>query len=189
MRHPSARALHAYWDRLRRGRPAPERSEIEPGQIGRMLGDIVLLEGGGFERFKVRLAGTRLCALLGKEVRGKSFVSLFARTDRAALLALLDETASEAVPGIAAVIGETEQGQSIEMELLLLPLRHRGDSHARMLGILAPLEVPYWVGSHPLGELRIRSLRLHREDGEATLAPSAPRPARAHLRLVHSGTD
>jgi hypothetical protein len=57
MKHPSARALHAYWDRLRAGRAAPERSEIEPGQIGRLLGDVFLLENSVNPRYSVRLAG------------------------------------------------------------------------------------------------------------------------------------
>ncbi len=50
-----------------------ERAEIEPAAIGRLLGDIFLLENSENPRYAVRLAGTRLCALIGHEMRGRGF--------------------------------------------------------------------------------------------------------------------
>ncbi len=43
MKHPASRALHAYWERLRGERAAPERAEIEPGQIRHLLADSLIL--------------------------------------------------------------------------------------------------------------------------------------------------
>jgi hypothetical protein len=42
---------------------------------------------------------------------------------------------------------------------MALPLRHRGRTQARMLGSLAALDVPYWVGTVPVERLRIVSAR------------------------------
>ena len=41
MKHPSSRALYAYWNTLRAGRAAPERGELNPGAIRTILGDVV----------------------------------------------------------------------------------------------------------------------------------------------------
>lgn len=160
MKHPSARALHAYWDRLRKGRAAPERAEIDPADIGRLLGDIFLLESSENPRYAVRLAGTRLCALIGHELRGRGFGAFFAAEDRATLFGLLEAVADGQLPAIASLTGETEDGRSLDLEMLLLPLRHRGRTHARMLGSIMPLDVPYWTGTAPLARIRIKTIRM-----------------------------
>jgi hypothetical protein len=188
MKHPSARALHAYWDRLRGGRAAPERAEIEPGQIGRLLGDIFLLENGENPRHAVRIAGTRLCALIGHEMRGRSFGAFFAAEDRPALFGLLEGVADGQIPAVAGLSGETDDGRTIDLEMLLLPLRHRGQTHARMLGAIMPLDVPYWTGTAPLARLRITTLRMiHPIAGDADDIPGLRRPASARLRVVQGG--
>ena len=52
MKHPTSRQLHAYWDRLRGERAAPERSEIEPGEIRNLLADSFILETDPARRVK-----------------------------------------------------------------------------------------------------------------------------------------
>lgn len=188
MKHPSSRALHAYWDRLRRGRAAPERSEIDPGEIGRLLGDVFLLENSESPRHAVRLAGTRLCALIGHELRGRSFGAFFATEDRATLFGLLEGVADGQIPAVASLTGETDDGRSIELEMVLVPLRHRGKTHARMLGAIVPLDVPYWTGTEPLARLRIKTLRMiHPEAAELGAGGTLRKAAGARLRLLQGG--
>jgi hypothetical protein len=189
MKHPSARALHAYWDRLRAGRAAPERSEIEPGQIGRLLGDVFLLENSVNPRYSVRLAGTRLCALIGHELRGRGFGAFFAAEDRPTLFGLLEGVSDGQMPAVASLAGETDDGRSIDLEMILLPLRHRGKTHARMLGAIVPLDVPYWTGTSPLARLRIKTLRMVIGSGETQSADFAGlrKPGSARLRVVQGG--
>jgi hypothetical protein len=167
MKHASTRALHAYWDQLRAGRSAPERGDLDPGAIKGLLGDVFLLELGEREPYLVRLAGTRICALLGHELKGRSFAEAFYLEDLPELAQLLDGVAQTAVPAVAGLLGETTDGRKVDIELLILPLRLRGRTHARLLGSLAPLHVPYWVGSVPLMHLRLVSTRLVHMD-EAT---------------------
>lgn len=186
MKHPSARSLFEYWDRLRAARAAPERAEIEPAQIGRLLGDLLMLESEGDNRYLIRLAGTRLCALLGQELRNRAFHHLFAASDRAILFGMLAGVAEEATPAVAGVAGETANGRAIDLELLMLPLKHRGRVNTRMLGALLPLEVPYWTGTEPLALLRIRSLRMMRDEEPGTLA-GLRRGIMGRLRLVQGG--
>ncbi len=188
MKHPSVRALHAYWDRLRAGRAAPERAEIEPSQIGRLLGDVFLLENSENPRYAVRLAGTRLCALIGHELRGRSFGAFFAADDRPTLFGLLEGVADGQMPAVASLTGETDDDRSLDLEMILLPLRHRGKTHARMLGGIVPLDVPYWTGTAPIARLRIKSLRmLVSEDADGADFTGLRRPGAARLRVVQGG--
>lgn len=188
MKHPSARALHAYWDRLRAGRAAPERAEIDPAEIGRLLGDVFLLENSENPRYAVRLAGTRLCALIGHELRGRSFGAFFAADDRPTLFGLLEGVADGQTPAVASLVGETDDARTLDLEMILLPLRHRGKTHARMLGAIVPLDVPYWTGTAPLARIRIKTLRiLLGKADESSDFGGLHRPGSARLRVVQGG--
>ena len=88
MKHAASRELYAYWEERRGTRPAPERAEIEPGAIRGVLSDAFILALDGSAGHPVRLAGTRVCALFGRELKGESFLDLWgaakpARSSRA----------------------------------------------------------------------------------------------------------
>jgi hypothetical protein len=105
-----------------------------------------------------RLAGTRLCAAFGRELRGSGFFLLWA--DVAPIRDLVDTLEHDVAGAVARVTGKTREGQTLALELLLLPLGHHGRMPGRMLGSLAPLEHPYWLGARPLTALRLESLRF-----------------------------
>ena len=159
MKHTSTRELFAYWDRRRGRRPAPERGEIEPGPIRRVLGDTFILSFDEPAGHPFRLAGTRVCALFCRELKGEGFVGLWAQAGRAAVRERLSGVANESIGLVASVNGRTADGGTLDLELLLLPLRHRGHAHARLLGMLAPLSVPYWIGAMPLQGLTLGAFR------------------------------
>jgi hypothetical protein len=192
MKHSATRALYAYWDRLRAGRAAPERSDLDPGAIRTLLGDVFLLEIGGKDHHVVRLAGTRICTLLGRELKGRPFAEPFAAADWQDLSALLDGVSEATTPAVAAIAGETRDGRTIDLEMLLLPLRHRGRTQARLLGSLVAGEWPYWAGQVPLSRFRLVTLRHLRGDqarpGSADLAEAPPPPRLdGPLRLLPGG--
>ena len=62
---------------------APERTEIEPGAIRGVLADAFILALDRGSGHPIRLAGTRLCALFGREIKGKSFLDLWTSTSQA----------------------------------------------------------------------------------------------------------
>ena len=159
MKHAASRALHAYWDRLRGTRAAPDRADVDPGAIRTLLGDVYLLELGMPRQFTIRLAGTRLCTLFCRELKGSSLDSLFAPRDQGEIADLVTEVTGSVIPMVAGISGETAAGQTIDLELMALPLRHRGRTQSRLVGSLAALDVPYWVGTVPLERLRIVSAR------------------------------
>lgn len=188
MKNPSTRLVFDYWDKLRGERSAPERGEIEPGALRHALADTFLLENEPIGPV-FRLAGTRLCALFGRELRGRPFGALWSDVEaqgdmRRLVQTVMDETAG-AVAGLAA---ETQNGATVHLELLLLPLRYRGRTHARMLGALSPALTPEWLGLDTLDSMRMISLRMIWPDARATRSqePTAAE-TRPKLMLLPGG--
>src|SRR5918997_383905 len=72
MKHPTSRMLFSYWDALRGDRAAPERGDVEPGDIRHILADTFILEIGEDRRATFRLGGTRVCALFARELKGQA---------------------------------------------------------------------------------------------------------------------
>src|SRR5947207_2847633 len=171
MKHGSSRELLDHWRARRGSRVAPERADIDPGAIRKALADVFLLgsEAGMDPGF--RLAGTRVCALFGRELKGEAFVQLWDDADRAAVRDLLAIVAQEMVGLLAGSTGRTRDGLRADLELLLLPLRHRGRGHWRMIGTLAPLDPPFWLGGAPLEFLQLRGWRAVGAAAEARPLP------------------
>ena len=187
MKQASSRELFGYWTAKRGTRPAPERGEIEPSAIRRALGDVFILEFDRHQSHPFRLAGTRVCALFGRELKNQPFLSLWDAPSRLTMANLLDTVADEKNGLVASANGRTAQGWAQDVELLLLPLTQRGDTHARIIGALTPLAIPFWLGSAKLGGLTLGNLR-HLDP--ACEAPSAARlvaGARRAVFTVHDG--
>ncbi len=77
MKHASTRALYGYWNERRGNRPAPERAEIDPAAIRHALGDTFMLAADFVDELRFRLAGTRVCALFCREIKGEAFSALW----------------------------------------------------------------------------------------------------------------
>ena len=175
MKQASSRELFGYWTARRGTRPAPERGEIEPSALRRSLGDVFVLEFDRRQGHPFRLAGTRVCALFGRELKNEPFLSLWDEETRAPLAELLTVVADEASGVVASAKASSQEGWPLDLELLLLPLAHRGNTHARMIGVLAPLAPPFWLGASALGALKLGAIR-HLDPALET--PPAARRAR-----------
>ena len=103
MKHAASRELYAYWEERRGQRPAPERADIEPGAIRAALSDTFILELDAADGHSFRLAGTRVCALFGRELKGESFIDLWALGSRGPIADLLAISTDESVGTVAGV--------------------------------------------------------------------------------------
>jgi hypothetical protein len=190
LKHVSTRAVFDYWDQLRGQRPSPARSDIDPGAIRHALGDTFMLATDFIDGIRFRLAGTRICALLGREMKGESFNTLWSNASRAQMADILAAVLDETNGAVAGVTGHTETGSETELELLLLPTSQDGRSRTCALGTLAPLVPPYWLGEKPVVELNLCSLRFV---GAVQSVLGAPRfrngtgRRRQHGFLVYTG--
>jgi hypothetical protein len=187
MKHPASRELFAYWEERRGKRSAPERADIEPGAIRKVLSDafILALDGGAGHPF--RLAGTRVCALFGRELKGEPFIGLWAGASQPIVSNLLAILNDERVGTVAGVTAQSADGEPIDLELMLLPLSASRPSLARTIGILAPLKAQQWLGSSPLGALTLGSRRHIGASVETRLLPRFMAPRRRHLVVYEGG--
>lgn len=139
MKHPASREFYAYWDRKRAGAAAPERSDLEPGQVRHLLGDIFVLSCDASAGYPFRVAGTRMCALFGADLKGRSLLSLFREADRGEVQDILGVVAHETQATVTGATSLAPDGTRIHLELLLLPFSARSHAPISMTGLLAPL--------------------------------------------------
>lgn len=97
MKHATTREVFAYWDNCRGDRLAPERSDIEPGAIRSVLSDTFILTFDRKAGHPFRLAGTRLCAVMGCELKGEPFADLWSEESRKQIDDLLKTIAEEKI--------------------------------------------------------------------------------------------
>jgi hypothetical protein len=161
MKNPANRDLFNYWNERRGHRIAPERGDIEPNAIRHVLGNSFFLAKDAAASFPFRLAGTRLCALFGRELKNQSFFQLWAENDQLTMRKLMSAVVDEKVGVVAQATGRTTDGAPlvVNLELLLLPLLQRGPLDARVLGALVPMTAPFWLGARILGPLELGMLR------------------------------
>lgn len=150
LRHDVSRTLFAYWSRLRRDRPAPERWEIEPADIPHILGDTAILQVVSGHSYPFRLAGTRLCTAFGAELRDRDFLAMWSDADRDALETLLHSVHHDLIGGSVTARHRARTGRSVQIEWLFLPLMLRSGMFNRLIGSAAVLDPPYWIGADPL---------------------------------------
>ena len=182
MKLAASQELHAYWNLLRGARSAPERSEIDPSAIRGVLADTFILEVDRAKRYPIRISGTRTNSLFARELKGGAFIDLWQPSDQREIARLLACVADEATAMVAGVSTRPSSAQPLDLELLLLPLRHHGDTHARVLGAFSPASLPSWLGLFPAGPMSLLSLRmLDRADSKARTksAPAYDDPAAA----------
>ena len=182
MKHPSSRGFFAYWDAKRGDARAPDRSEIEPSAVRELLGDIFVLSCDGDAGFPFRVAGTRVCALLGRDLKNQSFSTLFAADSRREIADIVAVVAEEMLAAVAGLTAMSHDGAPAHLELLLLPFNVRAHEPVSLTGVLAPFESDI----HSLGDFRLVSYRyLHRPE---KLIPRALRKlAMARGFMVYEG--
>jgi len=134
MKHTSTRAVFDYWNKLRGNRAAPERADIDPGEIRHALSDTFMLAADFVDQLRFRLAGTRVCALFAREIKGEAFNELWPEMSREAIDELLAIVIDENVGVVAGLSGRTADGAATDLEMLLLPLAHTGQGRIRALG-------------------------------------------------------
>ncbi|MBV8104150.1 MAG: PAS domain-containing protein [Hyphomicrobiales bacterium] len=165
--------LYAYWNALRAGRSAPERNDIEPGAIRGILADTFVLEFDKENGFPFRIAGSRANALFLTELRGLSFLLLWREADRQTVKSVVQALANESKPYLLCAEARPSGLESLQIETMLLPLRHHGSTHARVLGSIAVKAPPHWLGLIGAGPASLISTRPL-DSGTPTKADGTP---------------
>jgi hypothetical protein len=170
MKHPSIRELFDYWNMRRGRRASPGRDDIDPGDIRNILADTFIVAFDAPAGHPFRIAGTRVCALFGQDLKHEPFLNLWSPESRLLMSELLGVIGHESVGLMAGVTGRTHAGTPLDLELLALPLLEGGRPDVRVLGALAPTAVPTWIGTSAVGALTLGTFRYIGSDGPQNLA-------------------
>lgn len=160
MQKQSTRTLYDYWNSIRGSRSAPDRKDIDPTRIREALANTFILELDESDKFSFRLAGSHLCTSYCRELKGRSFSALWHERDNDAVETLIRAVTEDHAVALVTFQGTTAVHTKVSFETILMPLRHNGSTHTRLLGGMTALDEPYWLGVQPIMEQRITGLRL-----------------------------
>jgi len=183
MKHPSSREFYAYWDAKRGVARAPDRGEIEPGAVRELLGDIFVLSYDSVAGYPFRVAGTRVCALLGGDLKDQSFSALFAPDGRREIEDIVAVVVEEMLAAIAGVTAVAEDGTLAHLELLLLPFNARAHAPISLTGLLAPFESDH----QKLSDFKLTSWRYLGHQPQRLLPRALRKLAAARGFMVYEG--
>ena len=155
MKHPSSREFFAHWDQARGKAIAPDRSDLAPEPVRHLLADVFVLGCDQTNGYPFRIAGTRVCALAGRDLKSFDFSDLFAADGRTEMTDLLGIVANDMLPTIAGVTAIAANGNSVPLELLLLPFSTQAHTPTSLTGLL----VPFADAALPLTSYRLTSWR------------------------------
>lgn len=173
MKQRITKELYAYWRRVKAARLAPERNDIDLTEIRHLLPYAFIAQVDPQRRYPLKMCGTRLNAYWLEEQNGRSFLELWATHDRDAIASALATVLDEVAPVVLGARGDAEDLMPLELELLLLPLRHFGKTHSLVLGAFAPVvDHPAWLGRLAVRALRIASLRVIGRQEAVALPPT-----------------
>lgn len=140
MQHKTTETVFNYFNALRAERSAPLRNEIDPAALKSVLPDIFLLEKKRDGVVRFRLAGTRICLILGRELRDRAFTEIWdAAVSHRMRLAADTVLASRSALEIA-VTAFDEDGNATPLEMLMTPLFSNEEHCDRIFGSLVMLD-------------------------------------------------
>lgn len=192
-------SVRAYWEALRNGAALPRRDQIDPRGIADALEHVFLIEriAPGLARF--RLAGMHVNEIMGVDVRGMPFSTVFDPAARTRISEALEPVF--AGPAVLELWLEAERGigkPALEARMIMLPLLGSTGEPGLALGCLASLGT---IGRIPRRFAVSGMLRepLGKPDPAPLAAPAdysfaeaavqyfpPPYRGRPNLRLVHS---
>ena len=183
MKHASSALVLDYWNDRRKHRAAPERGDIDPAEIRQALGDTFMLAADFVDELRFRLAGTRVCALFGRDVKDQSFLDLFATESRHEIEEITAVVADEMLPVIAGLTATSPHGRTTHLELLLLPFNNRAHTPISLTGMLAPFETNHGT----LSELTLTSWRYIHPPPQKLIPRALRKLAIARGFMVYEG--
>lgn len=160
MRSKTTIEVYAYWDELRGHRDVPARGQIEPADIRHILPDLFILEKTPRGEIRFRLAGTRICALFARELRGTRFDALWLGEQTTRLERIASDVMARKAPVVLTAAAIAGTADDLPTELVLLPLKSRDGSVDRIIGALVPLSRPHWLGATPVNFLELGGIRV-----------------------------
>ena len=142
--------MFAYWASLRRGASLPARVDLHPAGIKRMLPTVSLIDvkrdPDGAVDYRLRLAGTGLYSVYGREITGKTLNDVYNSAAVEYWREQLDKVVNERRPGVGVHSLAWKGSPHMSILWLRLPLATNGRDVDMILGYDAV------VGSQDAGQ-------------------------------------
>ncbi len=147
------RRLYEYWNEKRGDRRAPTRNEINPTEIPDLLGYVNMFDVEDDPRdFRVRLNGTEVTRMMGREITGKLCSEVTPGEDgdrcRRAFEICVNEWSPAIVETTLAFCGKPHAGQTF----VVLPLSSDGDRVDTMITAHCYHTLEYTLEQFPFRE-------------------------------------
>ena len=127
--------LFAYWASLREGGRLPARAQINPARFKRHLPTVSLIDVRGEPRdYRLRLAGTGLYSVYGREITGKRLEEVYAPEAAAYWRDELDRIVDEGRPAVGCHSLSWRGATHLSLLWLRLPLASDGRRVDMILG-------------------------------------------------------
>ena len=169
MAHSSTELLIDYWQaRLSDGR-APARASINPVDFPTLLPQVFILGRHAPGDYRFRLVGGLVGDLHGRDLRGVGFSSLWAQRARLPLQTGLERLRRQPAALRLAVCMEAG-GQTLDLEIALMPLANAQGEVDRFLGIYQPRQPVARLRGQTADRLQLLSIA-----GDAGEAEAKPR--------------
>lgn len=198
MQHRTTETVFSYFNELRAGRAAPLRSEIDPSALKSVLPDLFILEKGRDGIVRFRLAGTRVCLILGREMRDRPFSDIWDAAVRHRMRLAADAVIANRSALEIALTAVDDEENTLQLEMLMLPLFSATEQCDRIFGSLVNLEGTAAVESY-LRYLQPADLVFSPGDRSRSVADAVPMRSVAtaglgklanrvtHLRVLEGG--
>ncbi|MBL8771519.1 MAG: PAS domain-containing protein [Phenylobacterium sp.] len=136
--------LFAYWCSLKADAPAPPRRKIDPAGMKRLLPTVSLIETPRVtgQDYRVRLAGTGLYSVYGREITGRSFSEVYNSAAADYWRSELDKVVSERKPGVGVHSLSWRGASHLSIIWIRLPLATEGEDVGMILGYDAVVGLP-----------------------------------------------
>ncbi len=138
MRQTAATAILTYWQSIAPESGVPQRTAIEPKALKSYLPDLFILERLDRAVFAFRLAGTRLCARYGRELRDHDFVRLWPLEQHGRILEALNACLQTPGPVKLSGVAATLDNATVTFDVLLMPIADANGVVSRVLGAMLP---------------------------------------------------
>lgn len=130
--------LFAYWASLRRGGRLPSRADISPRDFKRLLPTVSLIDvrrlADGAPDYRLRLAGTGLYSVYGREITGRALTDVYSAKAADYWRAELDKVVQSRRPGVGCHSLAWRGAAHMSLLWMRLPLASDGAEVDMILG-------------------------------------------------------
>ena len=151
MQLTTSKALYAYWIEIKGDKQIPTRADLKPGPISALLPDLFILDWNAEQtEAHFRLAGTRVCTMMGAELAAEAFGTLWAEDERESIAHMMVDMMLTGIPLVLALSGERRDQDAVRFEMLVLPLAGEDGLPSRVVGSLVPENTSAWQMLNPI---------------------------------------